>query len=999
MRSCINVVKANIFFMAIMTIFLQLFFSTFISIISPESKILSVAYCDITGADITGGQGIRLAKVISSFNGLSQLPKSSISAPWKRFTVVRKNDNQQNDNQLKISQLSAVISDNNNTLKNLKVKNSITPKATNKSFGLIRGDSTLITPLPANFKFQLQLQHHRFNRVNCRLFVEAKNSTGILSNKTVIASNSRGSLSFTTKSADLYNIGVSSQKCAFTILNANAPVGLLATSDTGASLHKYQDQFFLLSPENSIVLELLGTSREGASLSVYDALNSLKGRFSTSPQTTIIQNSFTGAGAVWKIQSALAQNLVLEDFTVRVVSGGLPLVFGSESIAKSFQELVLLNGKNIDNNNYNSVKPTVTPTPKQLNNLVPTATPLSLPTTAPTVNQTIPTVVPTTTFVSTIQTGELPPFADMLNGKEKWRVLVDKVLQTGSTIKTEEWMVQTTAEAGFNVLSPRWRAEKLDEVEQIAKWSKKHGIYYLPWLRGSIPVPNGTVATGHRLVWGNGEERALWSPNSVEYWNELEKMLIPYARLSLTHPSLFGVFFDYENYDRGGDRWNLFWLSYDDVILNKFANAKNVTIPELPLKERKNWLTNNKLHDEFEQFQYNNWKNSAAQLKRKIINIAPKFLFVAYPSPGAPFFTKAIYSAWSTSESPLILADPGSYGRSSLISNIADSVQENKHIINNRRKEIIATGAPYRIIGGIDPIVKGADPEFSGKNAVGLAESTEGYWIFYEGPKFGQPDHRAYWKWFTWANNVIKRNEYFRQYEDRVDPYSWLPDYLDAPDSYSANYITEQAVAGTKFESDRMRGDNIIVVGGNGGDTVKFKLRHLPIKSFKGNLSWDLRSRTGEKIQGGTVQYDSTKDIEVTLPSSGSYFLGLAGQQNGYTVATEDIRGGMYCGVKIGCSFFKDNARLRTSNSENTPFTIVAKGTPAELVKIEVRDVSTGTKIIEEKLTSSKTTVTLKIENTGTLEILTSPVNSVFEDYKLEVKRPNVSIPLLFIGQ
>ena len=32
--------------------------------------------------------------------------------------------------------------------------------------------------------------------------------------------------------------------------------------------------------------------------------------------------------------------------------------------------------------------------------------------------------------------------------------------------------------------------------------------------------------------------------------------------------------------------------------------------------------------------------------------------------------------------------------------------------------------------GGIDPAVRGADPEFSGKNAVAISEVTDGYWIF-----------------------------------------------------------------------------------------------------------------------------------------------------------------------------------------------------------------------------------------------------------------------------
>jgi hypothetical protein len=81
-----------------------------------------------------------------------------------------------------------------------------------------------------------------------------------------------------------------------------------------------------------------------------------------------------------------------------------------------------------------------------------------------------------------------------------------------------------------------------------------------------------------------------------------------------------------------------------------------------------------------------------------------------------------------------------------------------------------ARGIPFLYMGGIDPLVRGADPEFCGKNAVMVSEVSDGYWIFYEGPTYGKPDHEAYWRWLTWANRAIAAGRFEVQREPRETP-------------------------------------------------------------------------------------------------------------------------------------------------------------------------------------------------------------------------------------
>ena len=51
----------------------------------------------------------------------------------------------------------------------------------------------------------------------------------------------------------------------------------------------------------------------------------------------------------------------------------------------------------------------------------------------------------------------------------KIKILVDKVMQPEAEWHTEQWMVQETVDAGFNVLSPR-RPNDLDEVRDVTTW-------------------------------------------------------------------------------------------------------------------------------------------------------------------------------------------------------------------------------------------------------------------------------------------------------------------------------------------------------------------------------------------------------------------------------------------------------------------------------------------------------------------------------------------------
>jgi len=285
----------------------------------------------------------------------------------------------------------------------------------------------------------------------------------------------------------------------------------------------------------------------------------------------------------------------------------------------------------------------------------------------------------------------------------KLAILVDKVMQPSKGWITEEWMVKEAADAGFNVLSPRRGHERFDEVEQIAEWCRKHGIGYMPWMRGTLQTDESSAADGKRLVWANGREQPLWSPNSDRYWEWMERHIVEYARIGLQNPHLIGVFVDFENY-AAGQRGKLYPLSYDEIILGRFAKANEMRLPRLAPADRHDWLESRGLHAAFAEFQVNHWGARMRALRRAVDEINPGFRFAIYPSPGGTRFMAEISQALSTRAAPIILADGSTYGRSPNHLDHSSALESNRKKLLLNQEGMRLSAVPMTYVGGVDPV-------------------------------------------------------------------------------------------------------------------------------------------------------------------------------------------------------------------------------------------------------------------------------------------------------
>ena len=335
-----------------------------------------------------------------------------------------------------------------------------------------------------------------------------------------------------------------------------------------------------------------------------------------------------------------------------------------------------------------------------------------------------------------------------LGRTDKLRILVDKVLMADNNWVMTEGHVKEIADAGFNVVSPRTGNEDMKEVRRIADAAAKCGIFHMPWMRGDM------IAKGKcKVVWADGSEQELASPNSDELWQWMTDLIVNYAKISAEQPALIGVFLDYENYSPGG-QGNLYELSYDDKIMGEFAAAKGIELPKLAFAERAKWLHDNKLDQAFSAFQIAQWRQRCRTLRQAVDAINPTFQFCVYPAPGSTFMTEAAYLEWTSQAAPAIWADPSIYGRPAGLLPHKEALEQNRAILLRNMKVAQSKHVPFMYAGGLDPAVRGADPEFSGRNGAMSACVTDGYWIFYEGPEYNTT-HREYFRWFTRANREI----------------------------------------------------------------------------------------------------------------------------------------------------------------------------------------------------------------------------------------------------
>lgn len=545
---------------------------------------------------------------------------------------------------------------------------------------------------------------------------------------------------------------------------------------------------------------------------------------------------------------------------------------------------------------------------------------------------------------------------DRLGRDVKLKILVDKVMQPEANWTTEEWMVRETAEAGFNVYSPRHGYNDLNAVRQVTQWCEQYGIYHQVWMRGTLDVSDRAAAQGRMLVWRNGAEQPLYSPNADEFWDWTTRYVLQYAQISAQNPHLIGVFLDYENYAEGPRMsGTVYDLSYDQMSLDLFAAAEGVEIPELAPEERYQWLVDNDLHDAFEAWQIAHWRERARKLRTAVDAIDPNFQFCMYPAPGSRFMLEGVFPEWTTERAPLIFADAVTYGRVTSFLPEQGALTQARRMLEQRRAQVAELGLPFIYTGGIDPVVAGADPEYCGKNAVMISEVTDGYWVFYEGPTY-ETTHPEYFRWFAWANAAIDAADWAKQHAPRETPDEWA---FAAIGSAEAGLVAPE-VTGEVVELPpvRLRGRNLLLISARADQPVEMTVEAYQVGPTPGDIQWEAHDLTWEELATGTVPFGAPGAISFTVPADGIYAIVIHAAGSAYSVLSANVPVGVLA----------SNAAI-IGAAERLYFSV-----PAGITEFQVRGRSFGAETMRLKVYDPNGEMVATGQTTPTVEQVTVEV-------------------------
>ncbi len=579
-----------------------------------------------------------------------------------------------------------------------------------------------------------------------------------------------------------------------------------------------------------------------------------------------------------------------------------------------------------------------------------------------------------------------PVAREDLGRSVKFKIVVDKVMQPVAGWTTEEWMVQEAAEAGFNVYSPRRGYDDLDAVWQVTQWCQKYGIYHQVWMRGSLGVPDAAQAEGRMLVWRDGGEQPLWSPCSDEFWEWTNRYILEYARISAQNPHLLGVFLDYENYAKGPRMsGTLYDLSYDRMTLDMFAEAQGVEIPELAPEDRYQWLVDEELHDEFDAWQIGHWRERCRALREAVDEIDPDFQFCIYPAPGSRFILEAAFPEWTSERAPLIFADAVTYGRRTSFLPQSGALSQGRRALDQRMATVREIGLPHFYTGGIDPAVSGADPEYSGKNAVMISELTDGYWVFYEGPKYAE-DHPAYFQWFAWANAAISAGEFEKQHEARETPDPWAFGGIGTGDAGLVGpEVTGEMV---EFPLVKLRRTNMLLLNAAAGQPVEMALQIHPVGSNENDLEWAIHDMTWAEIDSGSEPFGEEAVIGFTPEDGGIYACVLSAGGSAYSLTRANVPVAVYAG-QAGIIGAVERLYIAVPAGLET-FTVNVRGFQQETARLNVYDPA-GEMVATGQTTPTQESVSVEVEagehagETWALEIARADTGLTLEDVRLSM--------------
>jgi len=374
------------------------------------------------------------------------------------------------------------------------------------------------------------------------------------------------------------------------------------------------------------------------------------------------------------------------------------------------------------------------------------------------------------------------------------RLFVTKCFPRHGKLSDEDF--RQLADAGFTVVVNKWQ----EDVPAYCRGAAQVGLDVMTWSGGMAAAENlpKKREKGKDLPFSPGADQTITRvgkatiytvPHSPTAWAKVTERVTGLATLSLVHPNLRGVIWDFEIY--GPHKTDGFCESYDDRTFAEFLRrlGKELPVPLTPPAKRWTYLKENGILGLFMDYQSKLVAKQVARLRERVDAINPGFQIGVY---GWGVLLEAVKENVATPRAPILDCSAMTYGRTVFSRKYAGGYRADEPDRTGLKWSLLTTARmaregrrrsyPAVVLGGHYPQAAGPPDgtqyKFTVRQAFNSAAYADGYWIW--------TDWRAPKPWKSKQGWIDAMLRYFGKANAALDAgdFTWAsrqPDYFPSP--------------------------------------------------------------------------------------------------------------------------------------------------------------------------------------------------------------------------
>lgn len=403
-----------------------------------------------------------------------------------------------------------------------------------------------------------------------------------------------------------------------------------------------------------------------------------------------------------------------------------------------------------------------------------------------------------------------------------------------------------------------------------------------------------------QAVLADGRVERYACPLEERFWRDhLQAGMIERAQLA-NDPELQvdGLWIDFELYATVTGQRYYTNACYCDYCISGFAEAQGLEIPELALGERRPWLVEHELTEEYTQFLQDRVEEYAIEVRENVHAVNPDLLLGFYPTPHY-WALYGVARAFSTERLPIILWATDTYGGGGP-TRVPDDWQAHYEEM----------GVNARYCAGM--LLRSYSAKNLAANIYHASAKCDGYWLFttytlwnpveeHKGDYYlahGTPEE--YWQAIARANRELDRLAADPEHETDlvigIEPIVYHP--LAKPEvRRRIEALVPPESTGEMIEYDEpvyLRGSNLLLIAAEAGQTVRVPVEFGQVGAGEDRIRWEVSNLVGDDVARGEGAVGEDTVIEFTPPQSGVHYVLMTAGGSKYAPRGSNAPLGLY---------------------------------------------------------------------------------------------------------